>query len=137
MAKEVSNMLSARNAYRAGATVALATGFLEVWMNLAVGIVGGTDNAQNQGFFGVVVAAMACAFVARLEPDRMARAMLATAGIQVLLGLMVATAPITARVEPMGPQGVLTLTGLFTALWLVSAALFHRSARHEAAGLAA
>src|SRR5688500_9446974 len=83
--QEVSHMLSGRTAYRAGAAVAVAVGFLEVWMNLAVGIVGGTDNAQNQGFFGVAVAAMACAFVARLEPDRMARAMLATAGIQALL----------------------------------------------------
>jgi hypothetical protein len=124
-------------AYRAGAAVALAAGFLEVWMNLAVGIVGDTDNAQNQGFFGVVVAAMACAFVARLRPDGMARAMLATAGVQALLGLMVATAPITARVEPMGPSGVLMLTGMFTALWLVSAGLFHRSTRLEPTELAA
>ena len=121
--------MSGRIAYRSGAAVALAAGFLEVWMNLAVGIVGDTDNTQNQGFFGVVVAAAACAFVARLRPDGMARAMLATAGVQALLGLMVATAPVTARVEPMGATGVLMLSGLFTALWLVSAALFHRSSR--------
>jgi hypothetical protein len=42
---------------------------------------------------------------------------------------MVATAPITARVEPMGAPGVLMLSGMFTALWLVSAALFYRSSR--------
>jgi len=119
--------------YRIAVAVALAASFLEVWMNLAVGIVGSTDNPQNQGFFGVVVAAAACAFVARLRPDGMARAMLATAGVQALLGLMVATAPITARVDPMGPSGVALLSGVFVALWLVSAALFHRSARAEAA----
>jgi hypothetical protein len=129
--------MSTRIAYRIGAAVALGAGFLEVWMNLAVGIVGETDNAQNQGFFGVVVAAMACAFVAQLRPDGMARAMLATAGVQALLGLMVATAPITARVEPMGATGVLMLSGMFTALWLVSAALFHWSARQELPGQAA
>ena len=50
----------------------------------AVGIVGSTDNPQNQGFFGVVVAAAACAFVAQLRPDGMARAMLATAGVHVI-----------------------------------------------------
>ena len=121
--------MSGRMAYRIGIGVALAAAFLETWMNLAVGIVGSTDNAQNQGFFGVVVAAAACSFVARLRPDGMARAMLATAGVQALLGLMVATAPITARVEPMGSTGVLMLTGMFTTLWLLSAALFHRSAR--------
>jgi hypothetical protein len=130
------SMMTGRNAYRIGAAVALATGFLEVWMNLAVGIVGDTDNAQNQGFFGVVVAAMACAFVAKLQPDGMARAMFATAGIQALLGLMVATAPITARIDPMGASGVLMLSGMFAALWLASAGLFFWSARQETSGLA-
>jgi hypothetical protein len=122
----------ARVAYLAGTAVATATAFAEVWMNLAVGIVGDTDNAQNQGFFGVVVAAAACAFVARLAPDGMARAMLATAGVQALLGLMIATAPVTARVEPMGAAGVAVLSAGFTALWLASAALFRRSARADA-----
>ena len=120
-------------AYRIGAAVALAASFLQVWMNLAVGIVGSTDNPQNQGFFGVVVAAAACAFVARLRPDGMARAMLAVAGVQAILGLMVATAPITAK-DPMGATGVVIVTALFTVLWLVSAALFHRSARQGASG---
>ena len=128
--------MSGRMAYRIGIGVALAAAFLETWMNLAVGIVGSTDNAQNQGFFGVVVAAAACSFVARLRPDGMARAMLATAGVQALLGLMVSTAPVTARVEPMGPGGVLLLSGLFVALWLVSAALFQWSAHHEQPGAA-
>jgi hypothetical protein len=127
-------ILSGRIAYRGGIAVAVTAAFLQVWMNLAVGIVGDTDNAQNQGFFGVVVSAAACAFVARLRPDGMARAMLATAGVQTLLGLMVATAPITARVDPMGPAGVLILTAVFTALWLVSAALFHSSARQDLPG---
>jgi len=83
------------------------------------------------------VAAAACAFVARLRPDGMVRAMLATAGVQALLGLMVATAPVTARVEPMGAGGVALLSSVFVALWLTSAALFWRSARAEAAGAAA
>jgi len=124
-----------RAAWHGGVAVALAASALQMWMNLAVGIVGSTDNPQNQGFFGVVVAAAACAFVARLQPDGMARAMLATAGVQALLGLMVATAPVTAQ-DPMGSGGVLALTGLFTALWLTSAALFHRSARAEPLGAA-
>ena len=46
------------------------------------------------------------------------------------------TAPVTARVEPMGPGGVLLLSGLFVALWLVSAALFQWSAHHEQPGAA-
>ena len=34
----------------------------------------------------------------------------------------------------MGPIGVLALSGGFSALWLISAALFHRSARALYAG---
>lgn len=120
---------SGRTAYRAGAAVALATGFAQIWMNLAVGIVGEPDNPVNQGFYGVVVAAAACAFTARLEAAAMARAMLATAGVQAVLAFAVGTAPSTARIEPMGAMGVLGLSGGFVALWLVSAALFQRSAR--------
>lgn len=123
-----------RIAYRIGVAVALAASFLEVWMNLAVGIVGTEDNPVNQGFYLVVATAAACAFTARLRADGMARAMLAVAAVQALLGLAVATAPSTARDEPMGAIGVLALSGGFVALWLVSAALFHRSERDREAG---
>ena len=123
--------MSAQTFYRAGAAVAVIASILQVWMNLAVGIVGESDNPVNQGFFGVVVTAAACSYVARLHPDGMVRAMLAVSGVQAMLALAVATAPSTAQ-DPMGPAGVLTLSGIFVALWLVSAALFHRSARLEA-----
>jgi len=70
---------SERITYRIGVGVALAASFLQVWMNLAVGIVGNEDNPVNLGFFAVVVTAGACAFVAQFRPDGMARAMLAVA----------------------------------------------------------
>lgn len=118
-----------RNAYGVGVAVALGVALLQVWMNLAVGIVGNEDNPVNQGFYGVVAAALACAFTARFTPDGMARAMLATAGVQALLALAIATAPSTARIQPDEPIKVLVLSGGFVTLWLISAAFFHRSAR--------
>ena len=122
---------SGRIAFRAGVAVALAVSFLQVWMNLAVGIVGSEDNPVNQGFYGVVACAGACAYVARFRADGMARAMLAVAAVQTLLAAAVATAPSTAREEPMGALGVLILSSGFTAMWLIAAALFHKSARQE------
>jgi hypothetical protein len=121
--------MTGKTAYRIGAALALAAGLLQVWINLAVGIVGSEDNPQNQGFFMIVAAAAACAFTARLSAEGMARAMLAIACLQALLGAAIATAPITARVEPGGPAGVLALSAAFAALWLASAGAFHRSAR--------
>jgi hypothetical protein len=120
-----------RTFYRIGAAVALAAAFAELWINLAVGIVGREDNPVNQGFYLIVAAAAACAFTARLSAEGMARAMLAVAGLQALLGLAVATAPSTARDEPMGAAGVLLLSAGFAALWLIAAALFHGSARQQ------
>lgn len=122
---------SGQKEYRLGIVVATAASFVQVWMNLAVGIVGSNDNPVNQGFFGVVATAAACTFVARFRPSGMARAMLAVAGVQVLLAMAVATAPSTA-LDPMGVAGVLMLSGLFVASWLISAALFLRSARLQA-----
>jgi hypothetical protein len=116
-------------AYRLATAVALFAAALQVWMNLAVGVVGSEDNPVNMAFFLVVVTAGACAFTARLRADGMARAMLAVAGVQALVAAAIATAPATVRDDPKGPLGVLVLSAGFTALWLLSAALFHRSAR--------
>jgi len=115
--------------YRLGAAVALGASLLQVWMNLAVGIVGREDNPVNLGFYLIVLTAAACAFTARLRADGMARAMLAVAAVQTLLALVIATAPSTVRDDAKGPLGVLVLSGGFVALWLLAAALFHKSAR--------
>jgi hypothetical protein len=116
---------SARAYYLAGLAVMLAASVLQVWITIVGGVMG-EDNPQNQGFLGVVVTAAACAFVAKGEADRMARAMLAVAGTQALLGAMLATAPITER-----PGQVLAVCGSFALLWMVAAALFRRSVRVE------
>lgn len=111
--------------YWIGVAVAVAAGAVQVWINLAVGIVGSEDNPVNQGFFGVVITAMACAYVARFRAGEMARAMVAVAGVQALLAVMLATAPSNAR----DVMAVLVLSSGFIVLWLISAALFRRSAQ--------
>jgi hypothetical protein len=103
----------------------LAVSFLQLWMTV-VGGIAGEDNPQNQGFLGVVVTAAACAFVAKGRADGMARAMLATAGVQALLAAMLATAPITRE-----PVKIVAVCGVFCLMWLVSAVLFQRSVAIE------
>ncbi|MES2288709.1 MAG: hypothetical protein V4530_03150 [Pseudomonadota bacterium] len=115
-------------AHRGGVIVALATSFLLVWANVAVGIIGGEDNPVNLSFFCLVLTAGVGSFATQFRPAGMARVMLGVAAVQVFLGGMIATAPSTAH-QPGGPVSVILVSAFFTGLWLVSAALFHRAAR--------
>ena len=121
------NGISNKTAYRIGVGFAVLAGFLQVWINVAVGVLG-EDSPGNQGFFGVVVSAMACAWVVRFEAAGMARAMVGTAGVQAALAAALATAPIYAHLAPK----VLLFSAGLIALWLIAAVMFQRSARRQA-----
>ena len=116
--------------YRMGAGLAVATGLLLGWMNLAVGIAGAEDNPVNLSFFMLIAAAAVGAFAAEFRARGMARAMFAVAALQILLGLIVSTGPVAAH-ETAGAAGLFALNGFFATLWLVSAALLARAARSE------
>ena len=124
---ELAARASTNIAYRAGAVLAVAAAFLLIWINMAVGIVGDADNPTNLGFVLLVLAAGVGAYAAEFRARGMARAMLAVGAVQLLLGVAIATAPSTARVEPMGAWGVLVISGFFAAMWLISAALFRHA----------
>ena len=123
----------ASRAYRAGVAVAVVTSFLTVWTTVV------RDDGTGIGFFLLIMAAVTGAFAAWFQAAGMARAMLGVAIMQVLFGVAIATAPSTAG-TPDGGFRVLLFSGVFTLLWLVSAACFriaakaeHRAARGSAA----
>jgi hypothetical protein len=115
-------------AYRGGAAAALATSFLLVWINGAVGIIGNEDNPVNLMFFGVIAAALVGAIVARFRAGGMARAMAVAAVINGLIGIGVFIADAGAT-EPPGRFGLLVLIEVFAGMWLLSAWLFGKAAR--------
>lgn len=115
-------------AYRGGAALALAAAFLLVWINAAVGIVGGEDNPANLVFPAIVAIAAVGTLLARARPSGMARTMLVTAAAQALTGAAVFAFGI-ASTQPPGPVGLLVLIEGFAAMWLGSALLFRRAAR--------
>jgi hypothetical protein len=113
-------------AYRAGVSVAVVTSLLSVWITIV------HDDGNGIGFFLVILAAATGAFAAWFRAAGMARAMLGVAGMQALLGIAIATAPITARVPGASFQA-LAVSGVFAALWLVAAACFRAAAATSSA----
>jgi hypothetical protein len=121
---ESSERASGSRAYRTGAAVALVTSFLTVWTTIV------RDDGTGIGFFLLIMAAGVGAFAAWFQPAGMARTMLGVAIMQLLLGVAIATAPVTARM-PNGSFKALLFSAAFAALWLVSALFFWIAARAD------
>ncbi len=119
-AYELASRMSANTAYRAGVGVAIATAFVLVWVNLAVGIIGNESNPANLIYFGVLALAIIGASIARFQSTGMARALVAMALAQALVAVFALMA---------GMDVTLIITGILVALWLTSAWLFRKAAR--------
>lgn len=124
---ELGLLASSNIAYRLATMTAVATAFLLIWANAAVGLLGSEDDPANALFGGVLLVALFGAVLARFGARGMARAMTAAAVAQLLAGLIGWHAGWAA-----GPAEVAAVSGLFGALWCVSAALFARAARQSA-----
>ena len=132
---ELGVWMSGDPVYRAAFGTAVATGFLTVWVNLAVGMFGSENNPLNLMFGGVLLVAAIGALLARLRARGMALAMGATAVAQLLAaGVGLATGLSIGTGEPHGPSLYLEalLTACFALPWLVSSALFRKVARNGA-----
>ena len=120
---ELGAWLSGNTAYRAGFGVAALAGFLTIWVNLAVGMLGDEDGTANLMFVGVLLIAAFGAVLAKLRAPGMARAMYATALAQLVA---------VAIAVPMGFEvRELLLTALFALPWLASAQLFRKAAQMQ------
>ena len=114
------------SAYRAGVGIAIVASFLTVWTTIV------RDDGTGIGYFMVILAAAVGGFAAWFRAAGMARTMLGVAVMQLCLGALIATAPVTANM-PGGSLKVSLFNGFFTALWLISAAFF-RAASKEGHG---
>jgi len=119
---ELAARMTGNKAYRAAVGIALATAFILVWMNLAVGVIGSEENPANLMYGGVLGVGILGAIIARFQPHGMARALVGTALAQALVAVIALIA---------GLGSALILTGFFVALWLTSARLFQKAAREQ------
>jgi hypothetical protein len=121
---ELAVWLSGNTAYRAAFGIAVFTGFVTVWVNLAVGMLGSENNIENLMFAGVLLIAAVGALVARFRSRGMARAMDAAALAQLIVCVI-------ALVIGFRERGVF-FAACFAVPWFVSAQLFRKAARDEA-----
>ena len=115
-------------AYTMAAALSLLVSFLSFWITGAVGIIGNENEDSNMLFLGVVVVALAGSALALFRPRGMAVAMCVAAFAQAAVP-MVASIIGDSRMEAVWATEVIVLTTSFTAIWLVSARLFHKAAR--------
>ena len=117
--------MTGSNAYRAGVGVAVLTSLLTVWTTIV------RDDGNGIGFFMLIMAWVVGGFSAWFRPAGMARTMVGVAVMQLLLGMLIATAPSTASL-PGGSLRILVSSGVFALLWLTSAGFFRAAAKAEA-----
>lgn len=113
--------------YRAGAGAAVATAFLTVWVNLAVGMFGSGTDPVNLVFAVAPLVAGAGTLLARFRARGLARTMVAAAVAQLLaVGVAVLVGPTSGPDDPSGPSLALeaVLSAYFALPWLASALLF-------------
>jgi hypothetical protein len=116
--------------YRMAVGVAVVAGFLIVWVNAAVGLVGSNDNPVNLLYGSVLAVALIGAFVARFRPLGLSYAMFAAAltyAVVTVIALFI-WPPSADTAEPAAHMvNVVVGNVLFATLWAVSGLLFRRA----------
>lgn len=124
---ELAMRKTGNTAYRAAVGMALVAALLLVWINLAVGIIGNGNNPANLLYLGVLAIGIIGAFIARFQPQGMARAMFATALSQALvpvIALIIGRPQVYSVEALMDVAGVFVLSAFFAMLFAGSALLF-------------
>ena len=122
---EVATRISSNTAYRLGAAVAIATCFLTVWVNLAVGMVGDEGNPANLLFGGVILIGLAGTVLAGFRPRGTGRAMQAAALAQAAMAVYAFAAGDMVAVLPIA---------FFSLPWLLAGHLFLQAADQQDGG---
>lgn len=122
----VYKLITLKNAeriYRIAVGMTCATGFLLVWANAAVGIIGTENNPVNMLYFGVLLIGFFGAIITRFQPKGMSFALFGTA-----LAHTLATATVLIgnyydpSVTPV--MEIVILNGFFIMLWTGSGFMF-------------
>lgn len=128
---ELAVWRSPKWSYRIAVGLAVASGFLHVWITGAVGIIGSEDNPGNLLYLAVVAIAIFGALVALGRPAGMAWAMLLTAVCEIAAPFIAYAYVADPRSSVLEPE-VFAIGIVFTGMWIAASRLF-RSAAEESA----
>ncbi len=118
---ELAVRLSSNWYFRLGAMFAVLAGFMVVWSNLAVGMIGNEDNPVNLWFGVVLLIAIGGAVLSRFRKANMAIVTLAAGLVQAAIGMFVGVLGSDMR------GGIFTI--ILSCAWLISSALFQTANR--------
>lgn len=107
--------------YRAGCALAVLSGFVVVWVNLAVGMIKNEDAPANLYLMLLVPIALIGSAVVRFRPARMAWIMAGVGTVQAALAIL-------AGILGPDPRGG-TLTLVLSGLWFLSAILLRQAGK--------
>ncbi len=117
---EVAMRLSMRWSYRIAATMTVVGGFLMVWANLGVGIIGNEEDPRNLLFYAVLLLGLAGALFSRFNARGLMWTLRGMAAAQLLV--FVIAAAFDWALLPV-------FTIVYFAWWLVAGELFKKASR--------
>ena len=121
---ELAMRLSDRWTYRLVAFMTVIGGFLMVWANLAVGIIGNEENPQNLIFYAVLLVGLVGALISRFGAHGLMWTLRLMAAAQ--LGVFLIAAALGWALLPV-------FTIFYFSLWLIAGELFKKSTHESSA----
>lgn len=118
---EFAVRLSSNWYFRLGAMFAVLAGFMVIWSNLAVGMIGNEDNPVNLWFGLVLLIAIIGSIAARFRGSILPKAMLMAGAVQIAIGIFAGILGSDMR------GGRFTI--VLSVAWLISSLLFWCAAR--------
>lgn len=113
--------------YRIAFGLACAAGFLLVWANGAVGIIGSEANPINAWYYGVPFLGLIGAFISGFQANKMTVVLYLTAAAQALIAA-IAIFGGYYQSPPSSVMEIIGVNGFFIVLWIASALKFRQAA---------
>ncbi len=118
------------DAYRTGALLAVATTFLLIWSNAAVGFVGSGANTANVLYVAMVAIPFIGGAVSRLKARGMCITMILTAAVLAAITVFAFASGLVSEEES---SVIVAISAVFILLWIGSAVLFQAAEKNASA----